>query len=247
MIDPTTAYVLAVLFLATVVRTAFGFGEALIAVPLLALRVPITVATPLAVAVSVVIAAVSVARDWRHIDLHNARWLIGASFVGLPFGLLLLAGASERAVHLLLGTIIIGVSGYSLAGGTRSRAVAARHRGWLLGTGFVSGILGGAYGMNGPPLAIYGALRGWSPQEFRATLQGYFLVASLAGLVSYVTLGLWGTAVMHYFVASIPVVVVGIVVARLFTRRLDAERFFRIVFAGLVVIGTVLVAQGLAR
>ena len=131
MIDSTTAYVLAVVFLATFVRTTFGFGEALIAVPLLALRVPIAVATPLAVAVSVVVAAVSVTRDWRHIDLHNARWLIGASFVGLPFGLLLLQGASDRAVHLLLGAVIIGVSGYSLAGGARSRLVA-RHRGWLL-------------------------------------------------------------------------------------------------------------------
>ena len=39
--------------------------------------------------------------------------------------------------------------------------------------------------MNGPPLVIYGALRRWSPQHFRATLQGYFLPASLAGLGGY--------------------------------------------------------------
>jgi hypothetical protein len=36
--------------------------------------------------------------------------------------------------------------------------------------------------MNGPPLAIYGALRGWSTQQFRATLQGYFLVASMIAM-----------------------------------------------------------------
>jgi hypothetical protein len=32
--------------------------------------------------------------------------------------------------------------------------------------------------MNGPPLVIYGALRRWTPERFRATLQGYFLPAS---------------------------------------------------------------------
>src|SRR5215475_9596934 len=101
-VDGTLVYVLAVLFLATLVRTTFGFGEALIAVPLLALRVPIAVATPLAVAVSIVVAAVSVAQDWRHVDLHNARWLIGWSFVGLPFGVLLLQRAGDRFVHVLL-------------------------------------------------------------------------------------------------------------------------------------------------
>ena len=38
--------------------------------------------------------------------------------------------------------------------------------------------------MNGPPLAVYGWLRRWSPQGFSRTLQGYFLPASLLGLLA---------------------------------------------------------------
>ena len=53
-----TAWVLVVVFIATFIRSAFGFGEALIAVPLLALVVPVEVAAPLAVLLSVVVAAV---------------------------------------------------------------------------------------------------------------------------------------------------------------------------------------------
>ena len=34
--------------------------------------------------------------------------------------------------------------------------------------------VGGASGMNRPPLAIYGAMRRCSAQHFRATLLGYF-------------------------------------------------------------------------
>jgi hypothetical protein len=43
---------------------------------------------------------------------------------------------------------------------------------------FEAGVLGGAYGMNGPPAVDYRALRRCSPQRFRATLQGSFLPAS---------------------------------------------------------------------
>jgi hypothetical protein len=39
-------YVLFIVFIATLIRSAFGFGEALIAVPLLAFCIPLGVAPP---------------------------------------------------------------------------------------------------------------------------------------------------------------------------------------------------------
>ena len=108
-----------------------------------------------------------------------------------------------------------------------------------------SGVLGGAYGMNGPPLAVYGALRRWSPQHFRATLQGYFLPVSLAGLMGYVAMGLWVPAVTRYFLLSLPGVIVAILIGRAVNHRLRGDGFFRAVYVGLVVIGGVLVAQAL--
>jgi len=88
------------------------------------------------------------------------------------------------------------------------------HPGWLLTCGFVAGILGGAYGMNGPPLVAYGAWRGWSPQQFRATLQGYFLPASLMVLGGYWLTGLWTLQVTHYYLVALPEVAVAIVLGR---------------------------------
>ena len=41
VMDVTTLHVLLVIFFATLIRSAFGFGEALFAVPLLALRLPL--------------------------------------------------------------------------------------------------------------------------------------------------------------------------------------------------------------
>ena len=94
-------------------------------------------------------------------------------------------------------------------------------------SGFLSGILGGAYGINGPPLAVYGSLRQWSPQQFRATLQGYFLPASLIGLIGYAAVGLWVPVVTRYFLLSLPGALVAIVISRYLNHRLHGNAFLR--------------------
>jgi uncharacterized membrane protein YfcA len=73
---PVLLHVLAVIFIATLIRSAFGFGEALIAVPLLALTVPVEIAAPLAALVSITVAAVVVVQDWRNIHFRSAAWLV---------------------------------------------------------------------------------------------------------------------------------------------------------------------------
>jgi hypothetical protein len=99
--------------------------------------------------------------------------------------------------------------------------------------------------MNGPPLAIYGAGRKWSPQHFRATLQGYFLPASLVGLVGYAALGLWGELVTRYFLLSLPAVGIAILLGRAINHRLKGHSFFRFVYSGLILVGSILVFQAL--
>ena len=202
--DSTTVYVLLVIFVATLIRSAFGFGEALVAVPLLAIRLPITTAAPLAVLVSITVAAVIVAQDWRHIHVRSAGWLVVATLFGIPLGLVLLTQGNHRLVKGTLAVIIMAFSAYALIG-RRPPELHSDNRLWLLVCGFCAGVLGGAYGMNGPPLAIYGAMRRWSAQHFRATLQGYFLPASVIGMIGYWLAGLWvhrGDSLLSAVVAS---------------------------------------------
>jgi len=249
VIDPTTVYVLAVIFVATLIRSTLGFGEALVAVPLLALRLPVTVAAPLAVLVSVLVAAVIVAQDWRKIEMRSATWLILASLLGIPLGLLLLARTNEHVVKIILGSVIAAFAAWSLLPGKGGKRLHLHrdHLGWLLGAGFCAGVLGGAYGMNGPPLAIYGSLRRWSPQHFRATLQGYFLPASLAGLIGYFAMGLWTPPVTRYFLLSLPGVVIAILIGRALNHRLRGDGFLRFVHVSLIIVGVVLIVQAFSR
>lgn len=234
------AAVVAILFLATLVRSSFGFGEALVAVPLLALFLPVEVAAPLVAVVSMTVAATVLLQDWHRVHLGSASRLILSTFFGIPLGLLLLTRVSEPVVKAVLGSVIILFSIYSLL--TRGKYSLADDR-WAWIFGFFAGILGGAYGMNGPPLVIFGALRGWTPGHFRATLQGYFLPASLVMVVAYWLAGLWNAGVVRLYVGSIPAVIVAVLIGRYLNRKLDAARFLTWVHLGLILIGLLLLAQ----
>lgn len=242
--DGTTVYVLLVILVATLIRSALGFGEALVAVPLLAIRLPITVAAPLAVLVSITVAAVIIAQDWRHIHLRSAGWLVLSTLFGIPLGLMLLTHGNQLLVKATLAVIIMAFSAYALIG-RRPPELHSDNRIWLMACGFFAGILGGAYGMNGPPLAIYGAMRRWSAQHFRATLQGYFLPASLIGMGGYWLAGLWVREVTRYYLLSLLVVVPAILLGRVVNHRLRGDAFLKFVHVGLILIGTTLLLQAI--
>lgn len=244
--DVATLQVLVVVFLATFIRSAFGFGEALFAVPLLALFIPLKVAAPLAVLVSITIAAVVVVQDWRKIHLRSTGWLVGATLFGIPVGLLLLTSTHQQAVRIALAIFIMAFAAYSLLG-SKPPELKQDNKVWLLGCGFVAGVFGGAYGMNGPPLVIYGAMRRWSAQHFRATLQGYFLPASVIGMAGYWLAGLWIPAVTHYYLLSLPVLLPAIWLGRVVNHRLHGDTFLRYVYVGLAGIGVVLLAQSVHK
>jgi uncharacterized membrane protein YfcA len=246
MLDATTLQVLFVVFFATLIRSTFGFGEALIAVPLLALILPVGVAAPVAVLLSITIAAVVVAQDWRNIHVRSTGWLLAPTLVGIPLGIALLTSSHQRLVKAVLAMVIVGFSGYFLIG-KRLPELERDSRPWMLGCGFFAGVLGGACGMNGPPLVIYGAMRRWSPQHFRATLQGYFLPASIVAMAGYWLAGLWIPAVTHLYLISLPVALPAIFIGRAANHRLRGDAFLRYVHVGLVGIGTILLIQAMRR
>ena len=108
MIDGVTLAVVGVVFVATLVRTSLGFGEAAVAaIPLLAFAVPVEVAAPLATLVSITVAAFVVLRDWREVHVGSAWRLVVATFAGIPLGLLLLVRVEERVVKAGLAVVIL--------------------------------------------------------------------------------------------------------------------------------------------
>lgn len=236
--------VLLIGFLASLVRSSLGFGEALVAVPLLLFFLPAEVAVPLAVMLSVVIALVIVIQDHKKIHFDSAKGLILYALLGLPLGIYILTNADEGIMKIMLALLILLYSLYSLF--SKKQQTLKKDSKWgLFLCGFLSGILGGAYGLNGPPLVIYGNLRSWTPTHFRATLQAYFLPVSLLSVIGFYYKGLLTTQVNTYFLYSLLSTIPAIFIGRYINRKLKDALFFQFVYYGLIVISIILLATTL--
>lgn len=240
--DAQAVAVLAALFGSTLVRATFGFGDALVAMPLLTLLIGLRAATPLVALVAGVIAVTILVRQWREVQMRSAWRLILASALGIPLGLWFLRGVQENAATLVLGAGILIYAGYGLLV-PRLPALTSERAAFPFG--FIAGVLGGAYNINGPAVVVYATLRRWPPAGFRATLQGYFLLTNALIMGGHCAAGLWTRPVLQLFLWSLPVVIAAVLVGERLGRMIPPARFERAVYGLLAILAVVLLARTL--
>ena len=237
------ALVVAIVFVGALVRATFGFGEAVVSMPLLAL-LPISLHTAIALIglAGLTVAILAVATGWRHVDRAAMARLVPATVVGVPVGLLLVAYAPAELVTGLLGGCLIGYGAYSLA---RPAFRALEHPQWALLFGFGAGALGAAYNVNGVPVAVYAGLRGWDPNRFRGTLQAHFLVSGVVIVTGQALAGLWSREVWTDYGLALPTIIGAMVLGTALHRRIPAERFARYVYLLVIALGVVSLVRAL--
>ena len=241
--SPDLLLILIILFCSSLIRSTFGFGDAVIAMPLLALVVDLRVATPLVALIAFTLGILILLGNFRHIEIRCAWRLILSSAFGIPIGLLLLKASFENILKIVLAILIMAFALYQLI---QPRLSIIRQRNAFL-FGFIAGILGGAYNTNGPPVIVYGTLRRWTPQSFRATLQGYFVTTSLFILAGHALGGLWTTEVLQSYLMAIPLVLIAIFGGQYLHRRIPAEKFNKYIYGLLTCIGLSLLIQSTIR
>jgi uncharacterized membrane protein YfcA len=234
------APVVAVLFVSALSRGLIGFGNALVAMPLLALFVPIQIASPLVGLANLTGILIILAGTWRSVNFKAAWRLILPCLIGIPIGLFFLKTADETIVRLVLGVILIGYGLYNLIS---PNLPYLKTEVFAYPMGLASGILGGAFNSNGPPIVIYGSLRRWPPESFRATLQGVFLPTNLMVLATHAIGGLWTKDVLKLYAYSLPLMLLATLIGIRFGKRIPKEQFHRIVYGFLVAMGILLIVR----
>ncbi len=238
--DTTLIAILIVLFLAALTRSTFGFGDALVGMPLLAIFAGIHIATPVIQMFGTTIAITILIRQWKQVDLKSAWKLIVSSLLGIPIGLYYLSRVNENVVKFILAIIIILFALYQLV---RPSMFRLKNDRYAMLFGLLGGILGGAYNTNGPPVIFYGTLRDWDPGRFRATLQGYFFPTGIGILAGHFIAGLWTPTVIRYYVTGLPVVIAAILLGGFLNKRVPKEKFVRYVYLVLILLGIFLIVD----
>jgi len=240
---PLLIAVISVIFVAGIVQGLAGFGSALVAVPILALLLPIETVVPLMTLLGCVMASVNLLHLRQSVSLRPVLPLLAGYALGTPLGLAFLIHAPRA---LVLGSLGLSISVYALASlaGRQPRAPWLRKQRLALGT--LSGALGSAFSTNGPPIILHVAAHtDWGPDRQKALLSLFFLLSNLITLATFATAGLITRDALTWFLWSLPTLLGGTFAGVFLYRRLGERDYRRLTFLIILATGTILVVRSL--
>ncbi|KLE34238.1 sulfite exporter TauE/SafE family protein [Aurantiacibacter luteus] len=218
------------------VRGLTGFGMAILLVPILALTLVPIEAVLLANVLSVLIGLAEIRTLVRKAE--RSAWTIGALVVlAVPVGMLALLATPDPLARLLIALVALSAF-FAVLLPRRAAAMPG-----LLATGatgLASGLLTGFAAMPGPPVVPYYVGRDIPRDVAKASMMLVFTIASAAGLVSAVAMGVLSWRVVLLGLLLFPAVLLGNWLGHHASGRI-ADPLWR-TFVGLTLAGAALAA-----
>ncbi len=195
-----------VILIAFIVRGITGFGSGLIAIPLLALMLPITIAVPM-LGLLDYLAALSHGIKLR----SEIRWkqiiiLLPFSLLGVLLALYIFNTMDAFLLKKFLGLFVILYGLYSL---NTIKLHTNSSNLWAIPGGIFGAMIGTLFGTGGPFYVIYLQLQGFTKATFRATIAVIFLLDGSARLITYYFNNFYNSDVLWLFALGLPVMILG--------------------------------------
>jgi uncharacterized protein len=182
------AYLAAVLFGAYFIRGISGFGSGLIAVPLLALKLPLTFVVPFVLLMDVAASLVLGGLNRSQVAWSELRRLLIPGVLGVVAGTFLLVSLPQKPMLIVLGSFVAVYAARNLI--FLGRAPKPIHPAWAWPAGLTGGTVSALFGTGGPPYVMYLSHRLFDKGALRATFSGLFLVEGAARIVLFSITGL---------------------------------------------------------
>ncbi|HET6460562.1 MAG TPA: sulfite exporter TauE/SafE family protein [Syntrophales bacterium] len=195
-----------VAFCAGFIQGLSGFGSVLLSLPLLALFLDVKTAIPVVALFAVALTVFLLVQLRAHWDWKKIYPLCLGSIPGAPLGVWFLNRTETQLIQWAVGALLVTYALYSLFLKPTARFT---NPAWAYLFGFAAGCLGGAISASGPPVIIYTSLQPWDKDQIKVTLQGFFVTSGVVVVIFQVIGGLVTGRVIWYFVAALPVLLVG--------------------------------------
>lgn len=225
-------------------KSGFGMGFGSLAVPLMALAVPVPQAAAILLPVLLLADGLGLMSLLKHRDRPLVRLLLPAGLLGVVLGTLSFGWLSAQAVAAVVGAVTLAF--LALRTVFPPRADAPPPPAWLGRLlGAVSGFTSFVAHAGGPPLGFYLLPLKLQPMTFAATTSVYFAVINLAKWLPYAWLGLIDTRNMLTSLLLLPLAPLGVWLGVTFVRRVPQSLFYRLFNLGLLLTGCKLLWDGL--
>lgn len=225
LIDPLSAiYGTTCVFLAAIVRGYSGFGFSMLAVISLSLLLPPAEIVPTILMLEVAASLHLLPKIWRDVHWRSVTWLLAGCVVATPIGTWLLAEMPAPPMQLALSACVLAAAillaqGYALEATPGTTAT--------FGTGAVSGVLNGSFGIGGPPVILFYFSSPAAVAVSRASVIAYFLGTDITGLGFLGLEGLVTWQSLLRFALFLPALVLGVAVGHRSFKGADPTAFRR--------------------
>ena len=180
-------------FVAGIIRGYSGFGFAMVAVTSMSLLLPPVQVVPTVLVLEILASLRLVPQVRKDIDWYSLRWLLIGSFVGIPFGVYLLATIPPAPMRISISLMVLIASILLMRGFAWKRMPGII---LILITGLACGMLNGAAAIGGPPVILFYLSSPAGVKTSRASIIAYFLgidtlcliMAAVQGLMTFQTL-----------------------------------------------------------
>ena len=228
-----------VLLVAFAVRGAVGFGSSIVAIPLLALRLPLRTIVPVIALLSITAAIGQSVKDRQMIRWTAIAPLMLPTLLGILAGLYLFRAFEQTTLRKFLGLFVVGYAAHTFLAPRIAIPFIKVSLFSAIALGAPAGLITTLFGgMAGPLFVIYLDLYRLEKTPFRATISALFLLNSGLRVIGYFVSGFYDLTTLLVFAAAMPVMVFGMTFGDRIHIKLG-ERTFR------EVIGTILLCSGL--
>ena len=230
-------------FLLGLSKSGFGSGFGSLAVPMIALMVPVPQAAAILMPVLLVMDLQGLHAFRGHYDKALLRFMLPFGLLGILIGLLTFRLLDSRLVAGLVGVSTLAFLAQRLIWPPRPDSQPPPR--WLGGvmvtcSGFTSFIAHAG----GPPINAYVIPLKLRPLVFTATTSFFFFVINLSKWLPYTALGLIDMTNMATSLALLPIAPIGVWLGVRFARHIQPALFYRLVYAGMFTAGMKLVWDG---
>ncbi|MHB1950269.1 MAG: sulfite exporter TauE/SafE family protein [Acidiferrobacteraceae bacterium] len=228
----------AVVLAAFVIRGVSGFGSGIIAVPPLALMLPLHMVVPAVTLLNYIASLRLGVRDLKHIAWRELAPLAPSSLAGILIALYLFRIRSS-ALTLALGVFVIGFGLYTLLNTRVRRARSA----WAVPAGLLGGLVDMLFSSGGPIYVMYLNARQLDKTVFRASISAFLIAESTLRLAGYATEGFYRRPELALILFSIPVMSAGVYIGEHIHTRISQRTFGRAIGILLIASGVLLLAR----
>lgn len=194
-------------FLAGLVNNIVGMGAAMVAMPIVAHFMPLSMAVP---STTLIVLILNTQLVWNHrdaLDYGRLFHVLLGGVIGAAAGIYLVSSVHNDHLKILMGIFLICFALYSMFFGDRiPESIDSR---WGVAAGGFSAFFGAAFGLNGPPLAVYTSLSGLKGDAAKGFLGACFIISSLAILVGQFIGGLQTLKTFYCFAVGCPATLLG--------------------------------------